>query len=175
MHRRRTLPPLLSACLALGLGLARAAAAADAVPGAAPEPAVVAPAPEGRGELARFEAFLDSHPNVEARLRENVGLLTNEAFLRNHPYIAQFLNRHPGLAADLAAHPRWFIHRELARVVGEPLSREQLAEFDHYLDQHPALEHALATHPGLLRRQEFLGRNPELKELVRRRTAGPRR
>jgi len=126
------------------------------------------------GGLLRFELFLDQHPNIEARLAENPAILNNQAFQRNHPVIAQFLARHPAIGAELAAQPRWFVHRELARVSAAPVTREQLAGFDHFLDLHPGLDRLLVQHPRLLQRAEFLHNNPELHEYLKRHPAADR-
>jgi len=120
------------------------------------------------GELARFEEFLDQHPGIEARLRENPDIAHDPAFQKNHPLFAQYLNRHPGFAAALSARPRWFIHRELVRQSATPVSSAQVADFDRFLDQHPRLEKLLQQHPQLLRRPDFLSSYPELREYMKR-------
>jgi hypothetical protein len=124
--------------------------------------------PEAAGELAGFGAFLEQHSVIEGRLREDPALLQDPAFQRNHPTIAQFLARHPEIAAQLAARPRWFLHRELARQFGPAVPRTQLAEFDRFLDQHPALEQLLIQHPQLLHQSDFLSSHPELRDHLRR-------
>jgi hypothetical protein len=160
------------------LGAAVALCAFAALPvlvaqdGVQPNPPAAAPPanpdPTATGELARLGAFLDQHPFIEARLRENPTLADNPAFQRNHPLFAQFLARHPGISAELAARPRWFLHRELVRQSATPITRPQLAEFDRFLDQHPRMERMLVLHPRLLRQPEFLNNNPELREYLKR-------
>ena len=116
------------------------------------------------GELTRFEEFLDQHPNIEARLRENPALANNSAFQKNHPQFAEFLNQHRNISAEIAAKPRWFIHRELGRKSTSPITHQQIAEFDRFLDQHPELEKQLAEHPNLLHHSDFLNAHLELHE-----------
>ena len=161
----------------IALGLMAALCSWVALPAVAPDgtgapqpapPAATTPGPITDGELARFESFLDQHPNIEARLRENPEIVNNPAFQKNHPLIAQYLARHPGINAELAARPRWFIHRELAWQSATPVTRAQVAEFDRFLDQHPRLEKLLVQHPQLLRHPEFLNSNPELHEYLKR-------
>jgi hypothetical protein len=132
----------------------------------ADSPAVADPGPITNGELARFEGFLDQHPTIEARLRENSALINDPAFLKNHPQLAEFFADHPGISAELAAKPRWFIHSELVRQSAAPVSPEQVVEFDHFLDQHPELAKQLAQHPQLLRQADFLNSHPELHEYL---------
>jgi len=131
-------------------------------------PAATNPGAISDGELARFEGFLDQHPAIEARLRENPDIVNNPAFQKNHPVFAQFLARHPEISAELAAKPRWFVHRELVRQSATPVTHAQMVEFDRFLDQHPRLEHLLAQHPQLLRHPEFLNNNPELHDYLKR-------
>jgi hypothetical protein len=126
------------------------------------------PGPETAGGLAGFGTFLEQHLVIEGRLREDPALLQDPAFQRNHPTIAQFLARHPEIAAQLAARPRWFLHRELARQFGPAVTRAQLAEFDRFLDQHPALEQLLIQHPQLLHQPDFLNSHPELRDHLKR-------
>jgi len=76
--------------------------------------------PEAAGELAGFGAFLEQHSVIEGRLREDPALLQDPAFRRNHPTIARYLARHPEITVQLAARPRWFLHRELAGNSGPP-------------------------------------------------------
>ncbi len=161
---RRLLGTAVALCSLVALPALAAAENGPVVP-----PAAVATGPGPvTGELAHFGVFLDQHPFVEMRLRENTAILNNPAFLRNHPLVEQFLARHPGLAAEVAARPRWFVHRELARQAGAPLTREQLTEFDRWLDQRPGLEKQLLQHPGLLRQPEFVHNHPELHEYLKR-------
>jgi hypothetical protein len=136
--------------------------------------AVPGPGTGAAGELSGFGTFLEQHPGIEERLREDPALMQDPAFQRNHPMIARFLARHPEITAQLAARPRWFLHWELARQSGTPVTRAQLAEFDRFLDQHPALEQQLIQHPQLLRQPDFLNSHPELRDHLKRYFGGER-
>jgi hypothetical protein len=118
--------------------------------------------------LAAFGEFLDQHPEIEARLREHPGLINNPAFQKNHQAVPQFLALHPDIRPNLAQQPRWFVHRELGRQSEAPMSREQLADFDRLLDQHPGLEKALVQQPRLLRQSDFIGKHAELRDYLKR-------
>ena len=146
---------------------ARAAVGGDTAdtPAAAVGPG---PEPEAAGGLSGFGSFLEQHPPIAARLREEPAVLQDPAFQRNHPTIARFLARHPEVTAQLAARPRWFLHRELARQFGSAVTRAQLAEFDRFLDQHPGLEKLLIQHPQLLHQPDFLNNHPELRDHLKR-------
>jgi hypothetical protein len=125
--------------------------------------------PAPNAEIARFGSFLDTHPAIEARLRENVALLNDPVFLKNHPQLANYLNAHPNVKGFLANRPRWFIHRELTRPTQAPApaSSAQVAELDRFLDQHPDLARQLVQRPQLLRQQQFLNSHPALRDYVK--------
>jgi hypothetical protein len=93
--------------------------------------------------------------------------LTNPAFLKNHPLLEEFIDRHPRIGNELAARPRWFIHRELVRQSAIAVTPAQVADFDRFLDQHPRIERILVQRPQLLRNPEFLGRVPELRTYLK--------
>jgi hypothetical protein len=167
MNTGRNFRFALAAAALLGCA-ARLAPAQDAPPANPPAPpAVTNHGPARWGELAWFAVFLDRHPNIEARLRENPALVNDPAFQINHPAFAEFLARHPEISAELAARPRWFIHRELIKQAATPVTLAQVADFDRFLNQHPGIERQLAQHPQLLRNPEFLNRHPELHEYLK--------
>ena len=155
---RRSIALGAAACLLLAMG-GPVARAETAAPSAPTQPSV-------GGELARFDAFLVQHPLIEARLQANPGLINNLAFQKNHPQLIDFLSTHPGIRAELAAQPRWFIHRELVRQASVRISPAQVAELDRLLDQHPNMERLLVQHPQLIRSAEFLQNHPELKGYI---------
>jgi hypothetical protein len=155
--------------LALGftpLALAQTDADTPAAP-AAPA-AETKPGPPPVNEVARFGAFLDQHPAIEARLRENAALLDDPVFLKNHPQLATYLASHPNVKAELAKRPRWFLPRELSRPTPAPApaNPRQVAELDKFLDQHPDIARQLAQRPQLLRQPQFLNSHPVLREYV---------
>jgi hypothetical protein len=173
-HRSKGHPVLFHKNILLSLGTMTALLAFVSWPALAEEnsppadsPAVADPGKITNGELVRFEGFLDQHPAIEARLRESPALVGDPAFLKNHPQFAEFLASHPGIQAELAAEPRWFIHRELIRQSATPVTRDQIVEFDRFLDQHPELAKQLAQHPQLLRQADFLNGHPELHEYLK--------
>jgi len=65
-----------------------------------------------RAELARFDWFLDSHPDIRRELMRHPGLVDNREYLEHHPALRGFLEKHPDLRADLQQHPREFMERE---------------------------------------------------------------
>lgn len=65
-----------------------------------------------RNELARFDWFLDSHPDVRHDLMKHPDWARKEGYLASHPALAEFLDRHPGVRAELQDRPKDFMVRE---------------------------------------------------------------
>ena len=65
-----------------------------------------------RGELARFDGFLDANPSVAASLNKNPSLINNSTFLAQNPALSNWLKMHPQAAAELQENPQAFISLE---------------------------------------------------------------
>lgn len=65
-----------------------------------------------RGELARFDWFLDGHPEIRRELMRNPELVDKHEYLEHHPELRDFLREHPVLRDELQEHPREFMERE---------------------------------------------------------------
>jgi hypothetical protein len=64
-----------------------------------------------RGELQRFDQFLDRHPRIAADLRKNPPLADDANYLRTHPALQQFLSQHPAIRGELKENPDEFLNR----------------------------------------------------------------
>jgi hypothetical protein len=64
------------------------------------------------GELARFDWFLDGHPDIRRELMRRPELVNRREYLEHHPELQGFLDRHPVLRDELQDHPREFMERE---------------------------------------------------------------
>src|SRR5262249_31488362 len=65
-----------------------------------------------RGEVARFDNFLDSHPGVERELRKDPRLIDDPAYMSRHPELREFLASHPGVREEIRENPKAFMNRE---------------------------------------------------------------
>jgi hypothetical protein len=63
-----------------------------------------------RRELASFDGFLDTHPEVAAQLSKNPSLAKNEEFLENHPELREYLKTHTSVQQGLAENPQAFMN-----------------------------------------------------------------
>jgi phage-related protein len=131
-----------------------------------------------RRELANFDAFLDKHPEIAEQLRRNPTLADNKEFVENHPALKQFLQDHPGVREQLAQDPRIFMRaenrydrREGDRDRDKDVSRQELASFDGFLDNHREIGAQLSKDPSLVKSEEYLENHPELREYLKTHTA----
>jgi len=65
-----------------------------------------------RGDLARFDWFLDNHPDIRRDLMKRPELINKREYMEHHPRLQEFLDNHPGLRDELRDHPREFMERE---------------------------------------------------------------
>src|ERR1700733_511952 len=65
-----------------------------------------------RSQLAAFDQFLDSHPELSDQIRKNPSLVDDKQFVDNHPALQQYLQQHPEVRADLEQNPGAVMHQE---------------------------------------------------------------
>ena len=65
-----------------------------------------------RADLARFDWFLDSNPEIRRELIKRPDLINKHEYLQHHPRLRELLEQHPGLRDELKDHPREFMDRE---------------------------------------------------------------
>jgi len=124
-----------------------------------------------RGELARFDQFLDSHREIAEQVRKNPSLLDNREFVQNHPELQSFLQQHPGVREEIKENPNAFMRqedrfdrREDAR--DRDVNREELARFDKFLDSHREIAEQLRKDPSLVDNREFVKNHPALQTFL---------
>src|SRR5215471_9864130 len=139
-----------------------------------------------QSQLAAFDKYLDSHPEVAEQLRANPSLIKNEDFLEKHPGLQQFLQEHPGVREEISENPNAFMrqesrfdqredrdrddrdrNRDRDRDFDRDRDRQQVAVFDRFLDRHPELAEQLRKDPSLVGNQEFVENHPALQQFLR--------
>jgi len=65
-----------------------------------------------RRDLARFNQFLDSHPETDQALRRKPSLISDSEFLRSHPELDTYLQDHPSVKQEISEHPDTFMRLE---------------------------------------------------------------
>jgi hypothetical protein len=125
-----------------------------------------------RQELQAFDRFLDSHPAIERDLQNKATLINDPAYLSAHPELRDFLATHPRVREDFQQNPRRFVNRERAfDKSGKDITRNEVRDFDNFLDRHPAIERDLEKNPSLANNADYLARHPELNNFL---TSHPR-
>jgi hypothetical protein len=65
-----------------------------------------------RREVASFDQFLDSHPEISEQIRKDPSLVNNEEFVEKHPALHDYLQDHPRVREEVKENPNAFMHRE---------------------------------------------------------------
>ena len=122
-------------------------------------------------ELAHFDQFLDTHRETAQQLRKDPSLVDNEEFTKNHPALQTYLRDHPGLREQLKSNPNAFMHQEdrfdRREDDRDGINRQELANFDRFLDSHRETAEQLRKDPSLVGNEEFVRNHPELQTYLR--------
>jgi phage-related protein len=118
-------------------------------------------------ELANFDTFLDSHPEIAEQLRRNPALVDDRDYLNSHPELQAYLQEHPQVREALTQDPRAFMRDEnrYDRQEAQTTDRE-LATFDAFLDKHPEIAEQLRKDPSLADNKQFLQNHPALQQFL---------
>jgi hypothetical protein len=122
-----------------------------------------------RGQLAQFDQFLDSHPEIAEQLRRDPSLTNDREFVQNHPALRSYLDNNPAVRDQLRQDPNVFMRqedrfdrREDARD-DRDISRRNLTEFDRFLDNHREIAEQVRRNPSLIDNHEFVRNHPALQ------------
>jgi hypothetical protein len=125
-----------------------------------------------RQELANFNQFLDSHPELSARLRKDPALVNNDDFVKQHPALQSYLQDHPAVRQQIQDDPNVFMRQESRYDRREDdrdrdINRQELARFDQFLDSHRETAEQLRQDPSLVDNEEFVKNHPALQSYMR--------
>jgi hypothetical protein len=114
-----------------------------------------------RPEMARFNAFLDSHQEIGEQLRKDPSLANSQEFLQSHPALRAYLQDHPEISQQLKENPDAFMREENrfgrnADRDDRDTNRRELANFSQFLDSHRETAERLRRDPSLVDNQQFL-------------------
>src|SRR6266568_4023631 len=129
-----------------------------------------------RGELASFDRFMDSHPEMAEQLRRDPSLVTNQEFVENHPALQEYLQQHPGVREEITENPNRFMRQEQRFDRREDrrdndrrdndTTRGELASFDRFMDSHPEIAEQLRRDPSLVKNEDFVRNHRDLQEYL---------
>jgi hypothetical protein len=121
-----------------------------------------------RQELANFDKFLDSHREIAEQLRKDPSLVNNQEFAKNHPALQTYLQDHPAVREEFKEDPNAFMRQEDRFDRREDnrdrdTTRQELPNFDKFLDNHRETAEQLRKDPSLVNNQEFAKNHPALQ------------
>jgi hypothetical protein len=129
-----------------------------------------------RREMRDFQQFLNDHPWIANKLRQNPSLANNEDFLGGNPELPRFLNAHPYVQQGVRADAKDFMRRQQDfetspteppqgrwDTPGNPEAREQMRDFRNFLGDHRRAAQQLQDDPSLANSQDFLDAHPALR------------
>jgi len=125
-----------------------------------------------RRQLASFDKFLDSHPEIAEQVRKDPSLLDNEEFVQKHPELQQYLQDHPEIREEVGQNPNAFMHREDRFDRHEDqgrdrdVTRTELANMDRFMDSHPEIAEQLRKDPSLVDDKQFVKSHPALQQFL---------
>jgi hypothetical protein len=124
-----------------------------------------------RGELASFDRFLDSHPEIAEQLRKDPSLVRDHEFVEKHSALQEYLQQHPGVREELSEDPGRFMHQEQRFDRREDrrdhdTTRGELASFDRFMDSHREIAEQLRKDPSLVKNEDFVRDHRDLQEYL---------
>ncbi len=106
-----------------------------------------------RGELRNMDAFMDNHPEIAEQLKKDPSLVNNKQFVASHPALQQFLADHPGVREEYKENPNAFMNRE------QRFDRQQDRQFSGDRD---------VTRGELRNMDAFMDAHPEIAEQLKK-------
>jgi hypothetical protein len=129
---------------------------------------------DSRRNVAEFDRFLDSHPELADQVRKDPSLLDNRQFVHDHPALEAYLQNRPEVRDDIRQNPNAFMReedrfdsREGAYRGDRDRKDRNLAEFDHFLDSHREVAEQVRKNPSLLDDRQFVQNHPALETYLR--------
>src|SRR6202041_918529 len=128
-----------------------------------------------RGELARFDQFLDTHREIAEQLRKDPSLVNNQKFESTPPALHTYLQDHPQVREEIKENPNAFMrqedrydHQENGHTnYVDRDSHEQAARFGKFLNSHSNVANELSRDPSVVKNQEFMENHPELRDYLK--------
>ncbi|MGH9686328.1 MAG: hypothetical protein ACRD5K_04460, partial [Candidatus Acidiferrales bacterium] len=95
----------------------------------------------------------------------------NHDFVRNHPELQGFLRDNPGVRDRFNQHPNALMRQEeqynRTENVQDRDNRQDVAQFDRFLDSHREIAEQVRKDPSLLQNREFAQNHPALRDYLR--------
>jgi hypothetical protein len=120
-----------------------------------------------RREIAGFNQFLDTHPDIAEHLRSDPSLIDNRRWVAERPDLQQYLQNHPQISEVFRAHPDQFMRDEQRyQSQLDRINPRDVAEMDRFLDSHPEVAEQLRKEPTLIDNRVWVGKHPALQQYL---------
>jgi hypothetical protein len=120
-----------------------------------------------RDAVARFDQFLDGHPEIAEQLRKDPSLVDNRDFQKNHPALADYLRDHPEIRNDIRSDPNAFMRQEdQFDHMNRDRDRGQYASFRDFLGAHRDISDQLSRDPSVVKNHEYMENHPEFRDYL---------
>ena len=123
-----------------------------------------------RAELAQFDQFLDSHPEIAEQLRKDPSLVNSKDFVEKHPALQTYLQQQSAVREELKENPWAFMRDENRFDRTEDArardTRGDEARFDQFLDSHREIAEQLRKDPSLANNREFVEKHAALQTFL---------
>ncbi len=125
-----------------------------------------------RRQLAGFDNFLDTHPELAEQLRKDPSLVNNQEFVEKHGDLQQYLQQHPEVREELSQNPNGFMRQEQRfdrredQARDRDVTRGELANMDRFMDSHPEIAEQLRRDPSLVNDKKFVDNHPDLQQFL---------
>jgi len=129
-----------------------------------------------RADVAQFKVFLDTHPDIAARLRTDHSLINNRDFVKHHSDLKKFLHNNRGVRDLAKQDPDAFMQRvdqfdrdrdfqNQGRQQVPDRGRES-AQLHQFMDSHPEIAEQVRKNPSLLDDRNFVKNHPALQTFL---------
>lgn len=120
-----------------------------------------------RDAVARFDQFLDGHPEIAEQLRKDPSLVDNRDFEKNHPALGDYLRDHPEVSNDIRSNPNAFMRQEdqFDHMNGDR-DRGQYASFRDFLGAHRDISDQMSRDPSVVKNHEYMENHPEFRDYL---------
>jgi len=128
-----------------------------------------------RGQLARFDQFMDSHREIAEQLRKDPSLVNNRKFVDEHPALQTYLQEHPGIREEIKENPNGFMRQEnrfdrqedrRADERRDDTTNGHLSSFREFLGGHSNIAKEVSKDPSLVKNQDYMKNHSELQEYL---------
>ena len=120
-----------------------------------------------RRDVVDMNHFLDSHPEVAEQLRKDPSLIDNNKWVAAHPELQEYLREHPQVADAFRSNPNQFM-RDEDRLDRDDITRQDLADMNHFLDSHPEIAEQLRKDPSLVDNNKWVAAHPALQDYLQK-------